>query len=144
MRAADNLLVISRAPNGLIDDVFIDGVTLDLRSNAEVLGAATLAVTVREDATTTPLPCRLTLVDRTGAFVPLLAATEHPLAVRTGVIYTGNGNARFTIAPGDYTLHASRDVATMRCLDCRQEMTGTYEEIVTWWKWHVSIQESKP
>lgn len=43
-----------------------------------------------------------------------------------------------------HTLHASRDVATMRCLDCRQEMTGTYEEIVTWWKWHVSIQESKP
>jgi len=42
-----------------------------------------------------------------------------------------------------HILVASKDVATMRCLDCRVENTATYGEIVKWWNRHFSSQDVK-
>jgi hypothetical protein len=65
-------------------------------------------VRVLEAGTGRPLPARLTLLDSDRRLVPLTPEKSPWLAYRPGVLYTGTGEARFTVAPGQYTLHATR------------------------------------
>lgn len=55
-----------------------------------------------------PLPCRLTITDRNGELVPLEVEKSVSVAHLPGVIYTGTGEARFTLPGGRYTLYANR------------------------------------
>ncbi|HUR60006.1 MAG TPA: CehA/McbA family metallohydrolase [Opitutaceae bacterium] len=111
-----NRLVIT--PPSMVDDIVVGEVSLDARPLAEALGGSTLEVNVREADTNAEIPCRLTLTDTEAALAPLQAAAGQTLAVRTGVIYSGNGKASLTVSPGEYSLHASRgfeySVATQR------------------------------
>lgn len=116
LRTGANRLTITPPP--MVDDIVVGEISLDPRPRAEVLGAATLEIRVRDADSGADLPCRLTLTDREGALVPLQAGASQQLAVRTGVVYTGDGRARLGFPPGDYVLHASRgfeySVATQR------------------------------
>lgn len=93
---------------GAVDDIFIEGISLDSRPLAEVLGEGTLRVHVSEPGETRGLPCRITIVNGTGVMVPISAASNQHLAVRPGVVYTGDGQATLGLAAGDYTIFATR------------------------------------
>ena len=52
---------------------------------------------------------RITVVDRIGSFIPVHAfRTGAPEAVRTGIVYTGDGRTSIGVPAGDYQVYASR------------------------------------
>src|SRR5262245_55823250 len=110
LRASDNRLVIEQVGK-TPDDIRVGEIELDDRSPKEVLSAATVDITIverGESGKSKPLPCRLTIVDDRGALATIGAASGDQLAVRPGVVYTGNGRARFGVPAGSYTIHAGR------------------------------------
>lgn len=91
------------------DDIEIGGIKLDSRPPKEAMGEATLAILVSDDESQQPLPCRITVVNQDGSLFPIHSEDPQPsLAIRPGVIYTGNGAALFGLPAGRYTLYASR------------------------------------
>jgi hypothetical protein len=112
LRGGENKLVVEqvgRTP----DDVRVGEITLDDRPVADLLGEATVEVTVREERAgkPEPVPCRITVLNDRGALMTVGAASGERLAVRPGVIYTADGKARFGLPAGDYTIYAGRGFA---------------------------------
>jgi hypothetical protein len=54
------------------------------------------------------LPCRITIVDQNGTLAALQPHPDAKLAVRPGVIYTGDGLAEVGARAGSYTVYATR------------------------------------
>ncbi len=111
LRSGEN--IVSFLPPKENDDIVLREITVDPRPVDEALREATLAVRVTEAAGYKPLPCRLTIVNQAGALAPLLAFSNEPpaarfIAVRPGVVYTGDGRARVGLPAGGYTVYASR------------------------------------
>jgi hypothetical protein len=110
LREGDNTLSILSPESA--NDIFVDGIELDDRPPTEALGETRVRVKLADKDSGVPMPCRLTVVDESGFLAPLIALTpEHPLAVRTGVIYTGDGSADFGLPAGRYTIFATRGSA---------------------------------
>ena len=113
LKATANTLAIFRAGTGLADDIVIEEVTLDSRAKADTRAAATLAIVVSQE-NDADLPCRITIMDSRGSLAAIwdaqenVGATPLPFAIRPGVVYTAAGRARIAVAPGDYTVVASR------------------------------------
>ena len=108
LRDGENRLTIARGPSRLLDDIVVGEITLAPQARNAVLTQARVQVAVTASENGRELPCRLTLVDAQAALQPLHADNGQRLAVRTGVIYTGDGAASFGVPPGVYTLYASR------------------------------------
>lgn len=111
LRDGENQLSI--VPPRENDDIVLHEIRLDPRPPAETVPEATLEFQVSDQPTGQPVPCRITLVNDDGALAPLLAgangvAGAPAIAVRPGVIYTGDGRARVGLPAGEYTVHASR------------------------------------
>jgi hypothetical protein len=110
LREGENTLSILSPESA--NDIFVDGIELDERPPAEALGETRVRAKVADKDSGGPMPCRLTVVDESGCLAPLIAlAPEHPLAARTGVVYTGDGSADFGLAAGQYTIFATRGSA---------------------------------
>ncbi len=62
---------------------------------------------VTDNGTHQPLPCRITVADAKGALAALTARPEGALAVRPGVVYSGNGVAEIGLPAGEYTIYAT-------------------------------------
>jgi hypothetical protein len=90
------------------DDVRLGPLRLDPRPVAEAVGEARLQVLVLEAPQGRAVPARVTIADASGALAPLLPASDDPMAVRPGVVYTGNGHARVAMPAGRYTVSAGR------------------------------------
>jgi hypothetical protein len=106
----DNRLLIEQIGK-TPDDIRVGEIVLDDRPVSRALSEATVDVVVREaghDAKPTPVPCRITVLNAHGALMTVGAKSGGRLAVRPGVIYTGDGKARFSLPAGDYTLIAGR------------------------------------
>lgn len=101
-----NVLVID-APTAL-DDIEAGPIFLSPKPMKELLGGARIAVTVIEEGTSRPMPCRLTVTRSDGTLQPLRAAPAGEVAVRTGVVYARHGRATVSLPPGAYVLHAGR------------------------------------
>lgn len=118
LKNGENRLTIMRPPTPMLDDIVVGEIALDPRPRDEAVGGAAVDVAVTDADSRAGLPCRLTLVDSEQALMPFRAENAQRLAVRTGVIYTGDGRARFTVPPGNYVLYAGRgfeySVATER------------------------------
>jgi hypothetical protein len=110
MSDGDNTLLIE-AVGTTPDDIRVGEIVLDERPHQNVLSEATVDVQVF-DATKPhnrlPTPCRITIVNAEGALAATAAGSNDALAVRTGVIYSANGKARFGVPAGDYTVYAGR------------------------------------
>ena len=108
--AGENTLTIEQVGR-IPDDVRIGEIRLDDRPVHSALAEATVEVSVL-DATRpenpVPVPCRITVVNTQGALMTVGAASTKQSAVRPGVIYTGDGRARFALPAGEYTLYAGR------------------------------------
>jgi hypothetical protein len=110
MSDGDNTLLIEAAST-TPDDIRVGQIVLDERPPKDALSEATIEVQVF-DATQprerVPTPCRITIVNAARALVATAARSNDSLAVRTGVIYSANGKARFGVPSGDYTIYAGR------------------------------------
>jgi hypothetical protein len=127
LRAGENILTF--VPPLEPDDIVLQGVALDQRGKEAAIGEATLAVKV-VDPDGKLLPCRITVVDTNGALAPLVTTTSEPaLAVRPGVAYTGNGQARLGLRAGRYTVFASRGFE-YGCAERQVEMTAGEERVI--------------
>jgi hypothetical protein len=108
LRDGENVLSILSP--GAPDDIIVGEIKLDARRPEEALQEASLHIDVSERGGRAGLPCRLTVTDARGALTPLVAKPGQLLAVRTGVVYTGNGRADLGLPAGEYTLYASRGI----------------------------------
>lgn len=118
LHRGENQLTIARAPARGLDDIVVAEIALVARPRDEFLGEAAVEITVADGDTREPLPARITVVDPRAALMPLRAAPDQRLAVRTGVVYSGDGRARLLLGRGDYVIYAGRgfeySVATER------------------------------
>jgi hypothetical protein len=89
------------------DDIVVGEFRLDSRPMQMACEAA-LEVQVTDRDSRAALPCRITIADEQGALAPIWAEAAERLAVRPGVVYTGDGQTRFKVLPGRYTIYASR------------------------------------
>ena len=101
--------VLSVIPPRDNDDIELRDISIDPRPMMDVLHEAALAIRVVDKDAGNGLPCRLTIVNAQGALAPLTGLSNAPaLAVRPGVVYTGNGSADIGLLAGEYTVFASR------------------------------------
>lgn len=110
---ANELIIACKAPANekSSDDVMIGDIALISAPRQQVLTAATVDVTVTDADGKTALPCRLTVAEEHGAMQSVGNASDQHLAVRPGVVYTGDGHALLSLAAGRFTLYAGRGFA---------------------------------
>ena len=105
LKDGENRLSIVRPPSPMLDDIVVGEIALDPRPRDDALAEAVLDVAVTDAESGAAVPCRLTLVEAAGeALAPLSAAPGQRLAVRTGVVYTGDGQARLGARAGGRTV----------------------------------------
>src|SRR5262249_2608052 len=104
----EGLNTLSILPPKENDDIVVGQISLASGPFKTVLSAATLQVQVKDAEDAGALPCRITITDEAGNLVPLIARDGQKLAVRPGVVYTGNGEASLGLLPGQYEVHATR------------------------------------
>ncbi|MCY2966812.1 MAG: CehA/McbA family metallohydrolase, partial [Planctomycetota bacterium] len=109
LRDGDNVLLLEQ-DNGAKtpDDIRVGEMTLDRRPRPEVLGEATVKVEVLDVDTGRRIPVRITIVNDSGALQSLGTSSDQHLAVRPGVVYTGDGNAVLSLPAGKYVVSAGR------------------------------------
>jgi hypothetical protein len=103
----DNTLTITTADPARLDDIRVGDVRLIDRPLDKFTADGTVELDVI-DETGAPTPCRLTIVDGNGSLAPVGAKSDDRLAVRTGMVYTADGSAKFGLAAGPYTITAGR------------------------------------
>jgi hypothetical protein len=106
----ENVLRIEQGSRGkpAIDDIRVGQIKLHARSMEEVLSGARIEVEVTDAESRQPLPCRLTIVDNSGALQTVWAAGQDHLAVRPGTVFTSTGQAQLGLPPGEFTIYAGR------------------------------------
>ncbi len=103
---ANQLLVQQQGDKS--DDVHVGETWIDDRPVSQVLGEATVSVSVVDADSQRPTPCRITILNESGALqTPGCESNDH-LAVRPGIVYTSTGVATFGLPAGSYTLIAGR------------------------------------
>ena len=108
LKKGENILTINAPKEN--DEILVGLVRVDPRPLRDVAAEATLIVDVTESRGG-GIPCRISIVDDSvNALPPLVAAPGQRLAVRPGVVYTGDGKARVSLPSGHYKVHAGRGV----------------------------------
>ena len=90
------------------DDVAVGRVELTTKPRDEVLSEAMLRIRVTDADGGSRLPCRVTVVDDTGALVTTGSVSDATTAARPGVLYSGNGTVDARLTAGKYTVFAGR------------------------------------
>ena len=102
----NSLRIIPSAEHG--DDILVGEIRLEPRAPSVFLHEARVHIRVLDSDSGKPLPCRLTIAADSGALALVGAESNERLAVRTGVIYTADGEAGFGLESGEYTIWAGR------------------------------------
>jgi hypothetical protein len=110
--AGDNTLLIEQVGK-IADDIRVGEIVLHDRPVSQALSEAALEIAVHDAGQPgqPALPCRLTVVNAQGALMTVGASSGKHLAVRSGVLYTGTGQAKFGLPAGEYTIYAGRGFA---------------------------------
>ena len=90
------------------DDIRVGEIRLNDRPLNEALSGGVIAVSVTDRINGERTPARITIVNSDGALQSVLTDPNEMLAVRPGVVFTGNGTAAFSVPKGDYTVYAGR------------------------------------
>ncbi|MCA9208268.1 MAG: hypothetical protein KDA55_07930, partial [Planctomycetales bacterium] len=103
----ENILTVSTTAKDA-DDIRVGQIQLDTRPREQVLRESRLTVAVTDADRNRPLPCRITVVNADGSLQSFGDESHDQLAIRPGVIYSGNGSATVNLPAGDYTVYAGR------------------------------------
>lgn len=99
-----NILEILPEKPRFPDDISIEEMGIEAMPVAALLSQAAVSIAV-----TPAMPLRITVADARGALVPFNKSNTQPHeAVRTGVVYTANGQTTIGLPPGDFQIFASR------------------------------------
>jgi hypothetical protein len=107
LQAGKNQLTVSTDSTRGADDIRVGEISLFDQAREVVLseGEVTIQV-VNSDGKA--IPCRLTILNQSGALSAVGAESNTTLAVRPGVVYTANGLARLGLRAGRYKVIAGR------------------------------------
>jgi hypothetical protein len=110
LRDGDNTLRIEQDFRGrqVPDDIRVGEVRLLPLPLDAALRESTVEIDVQDAETQRPLPARITITNAAGALQTVGAASNEHLAVRSGLVYTADGRARFGVPAGKYTVYAGR------------------------------------
>lgn len=90
------------------DTIDIAKIALFDGDRTQMLSQAEISLSVRSESGA-PLPCRVTILDQDGFLVPLtLASSGGSTAVRTGVVYSSDGQCRIGLVAGRYAVFVTR------------------------------------
>ncbi|MFT7463889.1 MAG: hypothetical protein ACI9EF_002237 [Pseudohongiellaceae bacterium] len=106
LRDGENFLRL--VPSTTTDDITIGDVRLHNQSLRELLDLTAVTITVSDAESGQPLPARITLRTMAGETPRLHYGEEHGAALRPGLVYTADGEARFELPRGEYDVWASR------------------------------------
>jgi len=107
LQAGKNQLTISTDSTRGPDDIRVGEIRLFDQPRAVVLSEAEVTIRV-VDSDGREIPCRLTILNKSGALSAVGAQSSTTLAVRPGVVYTANGLARLGLQAGTYRVIAGR------------------------------------
>ena len=107
LRQGTNQLTIATDSKRGADDIRVGEISLFEQPRETVLSQGQVNIRV-VDSRGKGLPCRLTILDQSGALSAVGAQSNATLAVRPGIVYTANGEARFGMATGAYKIFAGR------------------------------------
>nr|WP_295926655.1 CehA/McbA family metallohydrolase [uncultured Dyadobacter sp.] len=113
LKSTGNILTIhcidlSGKADLLPDDILVGDIQVLDRPEQQLLEEVQVNVRISEDEPKHLIPSRITITTLQKALQPVRATPGQPLAVRTGCIYTGNGQAAFSLPEGRYKVYASR------------------------------------
>lgn len=113
LKAAGNVLTIqcldaAGKPELLPDDILVGDIQLLDCPEQQLLKEAQVKVSISEKGSNRAVPSRITITTMQKALQPIHVETGQPLAVRTGCIYSGSGQASFSLPEGRYKIYASR------------------------------------
>jgi hypothetical protein len=97
----------TRAP-ALADDIRVGEIWIEPRPMASALAEATVVIHVVDAASGVATPARITIANSDGSLQFLGTASSERLAVRSGVVYTADGDARIDLPAGNYAVYAGR------------------------------------
>lgn len=103
----ENELVIHQA-NREPDDILVGEIELHRQPLDRTLNTASIRIDVKDRGSGHLLPSRITIVNDIQSLQTVGASSNEIIAVRPGVIYTGNGTVTFGLPKGDYTIYAGR------------------------------------
>ena len=92
------------------DDIRIGQIKLINQSRPDILSEASLHIEVYDKTSGNLLPARITVTNPEGALQTVGVSSSETLAVRPGIVYTGNGIATFGIPSGKYSIYANRGI----------------------------------
>jgi hypothetical protein len=104
----NELSIAQGAGSTAVDDIRVGAVELLELSTEDFLRQAKLRVRIEDQETSEPVPARLTITDAAGVLQPVLPGREERLAVRTGVVYCGDGDFELHLPAGEWMLSAGR------------------------------------
>lgn len=90
------------------DDITIGALRLHTRTLRELLDLVPVVVRVRDAADGSAMPARVTVFDDAGARVPIHYGERELSAVREGLCYQADGEARFEVPRGRWRVAATR------------------------------------
>lgn len=90
------------------DDILVGEIEIHRQPLDSILNEGTIQIDVTDRDSDRLLPSRITIVNDNYSLQTVGASSNNFLAVRPGVIYTGNGSATFGLPKGDYTIYAGR------------------------------------
>lgn len=110
VKGGDNSLKIEQdtSRRATPDDIRVGEIRLDDRPLNESLAGGVIAVRVIDRESGERTPARITIVNADGALQSVLTEENALLAVRPGVVFSGNGTAAFSVPKGEYTVYAGR------------------------------------
>jgi hypothetical protein len=103
----DNELRIEPA-SAIKDEILIGEIWLDQRPRDIVLNEAQLDIEIYDATLNQLIPSRITIIDNRGSLQTIGSETAEQLAVRPGMVYTGNGQANLKVPAGKYKIYAGR------------------------------------
>ena len=107
LQSGNNQLTISTSSKRGADDIRVGEISLFDQPRTMVLSEGEVTIRV-VDSDGKKLPCRLTILNQSGALSAVGAQSSTTLAVRPGVVYTANGLARVGLQAGSYKIIAGR------------------------------------
>jgi len=107
LKNGENELVIHQA-NQVPDDILVGNIKIYQQPLSSTLNAGSIRIDVNDQGSERLIPSRITIVNSTNSLQTVGASSNNTLAVRPGVIYTGNGSATFGLPAGNYTIYAGR------------------------------------